>query len=105
MASRLNDVLYCLSIGNCALDSYCLVVTAANRCSEFRMRQCQTANSQCTKQPSLNQLYRVFSHDVTGAILLSQNNETAATFVSRTNHVGVEHFSYANAFFCSNKFA
>ena len=50
-------------------------------------------------------LYRVFSHDVTTAILVSQNNETAAMLVSQTNPVGVELFSYANAFFCSNKFA
>ena len=49
--------------------------------------------------------YRVFSHDVTAAILVSQNNETAAMLVSQTSPVGVELFSYANAFFCSNKFA
>jgi len=49
--------------------------------------------------------YRVFSHDVTAAILVSQNNETAATLVSQTSPLGVEIFSYANAFFCSNKFA
>ena len=48
---------------------------------------------------------RVFSHDVTAAILVSQNNETAAMLVSQTNPLGVELFSYANAFFCSNKFA
>ena len=35
-------------------------------------------------------LYRVFSHDVTAAILVSQ-----------TSPLGVELFSYANAFFCS----
>ena len=28
--------------------------------------------------------YRVFSHDVTAAILVSQNNETAAMLVSQT---------------------
>ena len=50
------------------------------------------------------QLYRVFSHDVTAAILVSQNNETAAMLVSQISPVGVELFSYANAFFCSNKF-
>ena len=33
---------------------------------------------------------RVFSHDVTAAILVSRNNETAAMFVSQTNLVGVE---------------
>ena len=36
----------------------------------------------------------VFSHDVTTAMLVSQ-----------TNPLEVEHFSYTNAFFCSNKFA
>ena len=36
--------------------------------------------------------YRVFSHDVTAAMLVSQ-----------TNLVGVELFSYANPFFCSVK--
>ena len=38
--------------------------------------------------------YRVFSPDVTAAILMFQ-----------TSPVGVEPFSYVNAFFCSNKFA
>ena len=51
------------------------------------------------------QNYRVFSHDVTAAILVSQNNETTAMLVSQTNPVGFEFFSYVNAFFCSNKFA
>ena len=37
---------------------------------------------------------RVFSHDVTAAILVSQ-----------ASSVGVELFSYANAIFCPNKFA
>ena len=50
-------------------------------------------------------IYRVFSHDVTAAILVSQNGETAAMLVSQTNPLGVELFSYANAFFCSSKFA
>ena len=52
-----------------------------------------------------SELYRVFSHDVTAAILVSQNNETAAMLVSQTSPVGVELLSYANAFFCSKKFA
>ena len=38
----------------------------------------------------------MFSHDVTAAILASQNNETAAMLVSHTTPVGVELFSYAN---------
>ena len=32
--------------------------------------------------------YRVFSHDVTAAILVSQNNETAAMMVPQTNPLG-----------------
>ena len=52
-----------------------------------------------------NAIYQVFSHDVMAAILVSQNNETAAMFVSQTSPVGVELFSYANAFLGSNKFA
>ena len=42
---------------------------------------------------------------VTAAILVSENNETAAMFVSQTSPLGVELLSYASAFFCSNKFA
>ena len=49
--------------------------------------------------------YRVFSHDLTAALLVSQNNETAAMLVSQTNPVGVELFSYVKTFFCSDKFA
>ena len=49
--------------------------------------------------------YGLFSHDVTAAILVSQNNETADMLVSQTSPLGVELFSYANAIFCSNKFA
>ena len=49
--------------------------------------------------------YRVFSHDVTLAMLVSQNNEMTATLVSQTSPLGVELFSYVNAFFCYNKFA
>ena len=41
---------------------------------------------------------RVFSHDVTATILVTQSNETTAMLVSQTNPVGVELFSYANAF-------
>ena len=53
----------------------------------------------------LSKAYRVFSHDVTAAIMVSQNNETAAMLVSQTNPLGIELFSYGNAFFCYNEFA
>ena len=49
--------------------------------------------------------YRVFLHDVTAVILVSQNNETEAMLVSQTNPLGVKLLSYANVLFCSNKFA
>ena len=49
--------------------------------------------------------YRVFSDDVTAVILV----KTMKTMKRRPcwcpNPAGVELFSYANAFFCSNKFA
>ena len=50
-------------------------------------------------------LFRGISHNVTAAILVSQNNETAAMLVSQTSPLGVELFSYANAFSGYNKFA
>ena len=49
--------------------------------------------------------YRVFRHDITATILVSQNNETAAMLVSQISPVGVELISNTNAFFCSNQFA
>ena len=48
---------------------------------------------------------REFSYDVTAAILVFQNYETAAMLVYQTNPVGVEVFSYFNTLFYSNKFA
>ena len=39
------------------------------------------------------------------AVLVFQNNKTAAMLVFQTNPVGVELFSYVNDLFCSNKFA
>ena len=48
--------------------------------------------------------YRAFSHDVTAAILVFQNNEMAAMLVFQTSPVGVELFSCVNALFCPNKF-
>ena len=43
---------------------------------------------------------RLLSHDVTAAILVSQNNKSAAILESQTSPVGVELFPHANAFFC-----
>ena len=44
---------------------------------------------QKTRESFCMEGYRVFSHDVTAAILVSQDNETAAMLVSQTNPVGV----------------
>ena len=59
---------------------------------------CITFNGLCNRN-------RVFSHDITAAILVSQNNETVAMLVSQTSPAGIKFFSYANAFFCSDEFA
>ena len=53
----------------------------------------------------VNLNYRAFSHDVTAAMLVYQNNETATILVYQTSPVGVGLFSYVKTFFCSNKFA
>ena len=45
-----------------------------------------------------------FSSDVTSAMLVSQNNETAAMLVPQTSPLGVETLSYVKVFFCSSKF-
>jgi len=49
--------------------------------------------------------YGAYAHDVMVAILVFQNNETAAMLVYQINPVEVQLFSYVNTFFCSNKFA
>ena len=48
----------------------------------------------------LQKALRVFSRDVTLAMLTSLNKGTAAILVSSTNPPGIELSSYANAFFC-----
>ena len=48
---------------------------------------------------------RTFSHDVTAAILVFQNNGKAAMLVYPEHPLVVELFSHVNAFFCSNKLA
>ena len=50
-------------------------------------------------------LCRAFSHEVTAAILVFQNNGTTAILVYLDNPVGVEFFSYVKTFFCSSKLA
>ena len=45
------------------------------------------------------------SHDATADISVFQTNEKAAILVFQTNPVGVELFSFVNAFSCFNKFA
>ena len=64
----------------------------------------QNAVKRLRRPKAFVELYRMFSHDVTAAILVSQNNKAAAT-LSQTSPLGVELFSSVNAFFCPNKFA
>ena len=73
--------------------------------SRLRRSRARALLSLNLKKKRLLAVYREFSHDVMAAILVSQNNETAAILVSQTSPLGVELFSYANASFCSNKFA
>ena len=47
--------------------------------------------------------YGVFSHDVTAAMLVSQNEEMAAMLVSQTKPLGIELYFYVNYFFCFSK--
>ena len=50
-----NSIKVALGIGNCALGSYCLVVTQALALCSYA--QCPIANDQLPKQPLLNQVY------------------------------------------------
>ena len=43
---------------------------------------------------------RVFSRDVTAAMLVSLNNGTAAMLLCPTNPSGIELYYHANVFFC-----
>ena len=45
-------------------------------------------------------MYRVFSRDVTAAMLVYLNNGTAAILVYPTNTPGIELYYHANVFFC-----
>ena len=77
-----------------------------NRClRSLILREQRVSQSVALSVTLLKASYRVFSYDVTAAILVSQNSEMAALLVSQINPVGVELFSYTNAFFCSNRFA
>ena len=44
-------------------------------------------------------LYGAYTHDVMAAILVFQNNETAAMLVNQTNPVGVQLFTYGTLSF------
>ena len=48
-------------------------------------------------------LHRVFSHDVTAAMMVSQNKEMASMLVSQTKHLGIKLYFYANTFLCFSK--
>ena len=64
------------------------------------LQGCLSQWAVCTPSPNQShvQLYRVFSRDVTAAMLVSLNKETAAMLVSPINPLGIELYSYANSF-------
>ena len=72
----------------------------------FRCPQSLPGVAPLTKKPEdtgYEIAYRVFSHDVTAAMLVSQNKEMAAMLVSQTKPLGIDLYFYANTFFCSSK--
>ena len=100
-------------LARCLLPAFlCAHIFIERKTSGYEAGQIYSRGAQCiTTATSMRVFegktldYRVFSYDITAAILVSQNNETAAMLVSQTSPVGFEFFSYANAFFYSNKFA
>ena len=77
-------------------------------CSKGAQPKCRVEGRRAVEWPyrRFSLSYRTFSHDVTATIFVPQSNETAVSqTVSQTNPLRVELFSYANYFFCSNKFA
>ena len=79
-----------------------LFAVTSTRINISKFHEIRRSKQRFFEQTSHN---KVFSHDVTAVILVSQNNDTAAMVVSQTNPLGIELFSYANPLFCSNKFA
>ena len=120
--SRLSRLclFFCLSVFVSHWLIYCYIIKShsllkkekqTNKQTKKKSGSCGNIKSTFFYQVIINinckrpQTYRVFSHDVTTAKLVFQNNETAAMLVYQDNPVEVEFFSYAKAFFCSNKFA
>ena len=60
----------------------------------------QSQNLVTTIKTDRKAKYRAFSRDITAAILVFQNKETAAILVSRTSRFGVELYFYAKIAFC-----
>ena len=48
-------------------------------------------------------MYRVFSHDATAAMFVSQNKGKAAMLVSQIKPLEIALYFYANSFFCFSK--
>ena len=66
--------------------------------SAIRFLQCNTLSYSHVYM--FSSPYRAFSRDVTTAILVFQNKETAAILVSQTSPFGVELYFYAKIVFC-----
>ena len=70
---------------------------------QFQINDKQSASTQ--RNYLLYQQYGAFSHDLTAAILVFQNNQKAVILGYQTNPVEAGLFSYVNTFFCSDTFA
>ena len=72
---------------------WCFHLLSSNNqnCKKIEYAFCEALTKAYTSfiMPLFFLYFRVFSHDVTAAILVSQNNETAAMLVSQTNPVGI----------------
>ena len=63
---------------------------------------CHNAGNVCITDITYMRII-VFSHDVTTAMLVSQDKEMAVRLVAQTKPLGIELYFYANTFFCFSK--
>ena len=94
--------------GSCCASNNLIPVLNCNKYFLYKLtdtrdgdRYCGTDARKCFLD--IERSYRVFSHDVTAAMLVSQNKEMAAMSVSQTKPLGIELYFYANTFFCFGK--
>ena len=86
------------------ITSYDVVITSSlSICDHLRSAILNFLKLQESAEIELNVTNTVFSHDVTAAMLVSQNKEMAAMLVSQTKPLGIELYFCANTFFSFSK--